>query len=249
MINLDGKIIFKNKYKYIKITRNQLLILDALLYDGGFKKKYIDRNKKIRYSEHEGWFRSKNSYIDKIIINANITREDYDDDDILFPQIALDSYQYEYIFHTHPPTPTIGGRVNDGILYEFPSINDILYFIDHYNMNITKGSIVITSEGYYIISVKQDTNKLIYDDEIINIIFKKLNKSLISIQRKAITKYGTSFSDEIFYSTIAKDKKYLKMYNFIINKYLNNNIKITLKTRDKDILTNKWLLKSLYIKI
>ena len=43
-----GKIITKsNKKKYIKIKRNQLLILDTLLNDGGYQKKYIDKSNNV----------------------------------------------------------------------------------------------------------------------------------------------------------------------------------------------------------
>ena len=41
---ITGKLILKSdKKKYIKIKRNQILLLDALLNDGGFDKKYLDK--------------------------------------------------------------------------------------------------------------------------------------------------------------------------------------------------------------
>ena len=47
-----GKIITKsNKKKYIKIKRNQLLILDTLLNDGGNEKKYIDKSNNVYQAE------------------------------------------------------------------------------------------------------------------------------------------------------------------------------------------------------
>lgn len=40
MPTLIGKLVSRsNKKKYLKIKRNQLLILDALMEDGGIKKK------------------------------------------------------------------------------------------------------------------------------------------------------------------------------------------------------------------
>ena len=65
------------------------------------------------------------------------------------PNNVEDMFNYEYIFHTHPPTPRPGGRVNVGIVYELPSIGDVLHFIDHFNDGKISGSIVITSEGIY----------------------------------------------------------------------------------------------------
>ena len=49
--------------------------------------------------------------------------------------------------------------------------------------------------------------------------------------------------------TIARNKTYLKLFNKMINKYLNGQIKIIIKHRSKDILTNKWILKQLYLPI
>ena len=46
----------------------------------------------------------------------------------------MDASFYQYLFHTHPPTPKPGGRAGEGIVYEFPSIGDILHFIDHFNL-------------------------------------------------------------------------------------------------------------------
>jgi hypothetical protein len=48
-----SKIFSIDKNKYIKIKRNQLLILDALLDDGSHKI-YKGKNKKYFFSEHFG---------------------------------------------------------------------------------------------------------------------------------------------------------------------------------------------------
>jgi len=251
MVNIDGKLIFKsNKYKYIKLIRNQLLILDALMNDGGYTKKYLDKSKKLRYSEHSGYFGLNKSTIDRLIVSGKTFREDKYDEEILLPYNLIDTYKYEYVFHTHPPTPKVGGRAIDGILYEFPSVYDIFHFIDHYNMQNTIGSIIIAAEGYYIIYEKNiNIKKITYDIELENDIIEHIDKYNSKIQEKAIEIYGTDFTDEYFYSVIAKNEKYIKMYNNIINKYLHNQIKIIIKHRDIDKLTNTWILKNLYLKI
>ncbi len=246
-----GRLVKKsNKKKYIKIKRNQLLILDTLLNDGGISKKYIDKSNNIRYSEHSGNLGVNQSTIDRIIVSARTIREDKDDKDILLPHDLSDTYSYKYFFHTHPPTPRPGGRAINGILYEFPSISDIFHFIDHYNMGNTMGSIVVTPEGYYIIYPSNFTIKRInYDIDIEEEIFNKMNEENNIIQKKAIEKYSSDFTEEYFYKTIATDKTYLDLFNKIINKYLNNQIKIIIKHRTKDTLTNKWILKNLYLPI
>ena len=246
-----GRLIKKsNKKKYIKIKRNQLLLLDALLYDGGLNKKYIDRSNNIRYSEHSGNLGLNESSIDRIIVSARTIREDIDDTEILLPNDLSDSYSYKYFFHTHPPTPYPGGRAIQGIIYEFPSISDIFHFIDHYNMGNTIGSIVVAPEGYYIIYPSNfSIKKINYDIEIEEEIYNIMNEESNIIQDIAIKKYDVKFTEDFYYNTIAMDTTYLNLFNKMINKYLNNQIKIIIKHRTKDILTNKWILKHLYLPI
>ena len=251
MPNIVGKLVLKsNKKKYIKVKRNQLLLLDALLNDGGYSKKYLDRSKNVRFSEHSGHLGLNESSIDRIIVSAKTTREDADDKEILLPHNLSDTYEYEYFFHTHPPTPYPGARAKDGIVYEFPSISDIFHFIDHFNMGKTVGSIVVAPEGYYIIYPRNFSMKKInYDAEIEDEIFKKMEEENNLIQEKALQKYGDTFDEEFYYSSIATNDKFLKMFNSMVNKYLDDQLKIIIKHRSKDKMTNKWILKNLYLPI
>ena len=251
MPNIVGKLVLKsNKKKYIKVKRNQLLLLDALLNDGGYSKKYLDRSKNVRFSEHSGHLGLNESSIDRIIVSAKTTREDADDKEILLPHNLSDTYEYEYFFHTHPPTPYPGARAKDGIVYEFPSISDIFHFIDHFNMGKTVGSIVVAPEGYYIIYPRNFSMKKIrYDAEIEDEIFKKMEEENNFIQEKALLKYGDTFDEEFYYSKVATDDDFLKMFNSMVNKYLDDQLKIIIKHRSKDKMTNKWILKNLYLPI
>ena len=61
---------------------------------------------------------------------GNTNRVDKGDSEIYMPNNVDDMYNYEYMFHTHPPTPKPGGRADVGIMYELPSIGDLLHFID-----------------------------------------------------------------------------------------------------------------------
>jgi hypothetical protein len=251
MSKIIGNLIIKsNKKKYIKIKRNQLLILDALLNDGGGSKKYIDRKHNLRNSEHSGNFGLNESTLDRIIVSAKTNREDADDKDILLPHNLKDTYDYEYFFHTHPPTPYPGARAKQGILYEFPSISDIFHFIDHYNQGKTLGSVVIAPEGYYIIYPKNfKIKKIIYDEDIEDNIFQNMETENNKIQEEALKQYGDSFDIDTYYNKISLDDTYLIKFNKMLNKYLDNQIKVVIKNRSKDILTGKWIIKELLLPI
>ena len=251
MPQLIGKLVHKSdKKRYVKIKRNQILVLDALLADGGYQKKYIDRSNNVRFSEHSGHLGLNNSSIDRIIVSAKTTREDADDKDILLPHNLADTYEYEYFFHTHPPTPFPGGRAKDGILYEFPSISDIFHFIDHYNMGKTIGSLVVAPEGYYLIQPKNfSIKKIKYDVELEDEIFENMENENSDIQEKALIKFGAEFDQEYYFQHIANTDEFVKMFDQMVNKYLGNQLKITLKHRVKDKLSGKWIIDKLYLPV
>lgn len=248
-INLTSNIkkIEKNENKdtaFIKINKNQLLILDALLKHGGYTKKYIDINNKLitRYSEHAGLLDFNMNILEKIVIAGNTTRVDRGDNEIFLP-INLKNYkEYEYIFHTHPPTPKPGGRVSIGILYEFPSMGDILHFIDSFNGGKVCGSLVVTSEGLYNIrKINLDHNKIDINEDM---MFKEFNDNFHKIQKKYIDKYGINFTTNTFYKKISQDLEPIQLINKILNKYL---IHIDYYPRIKH--KNNWILNIVYLPI
>jgi hypothetical protein len=245
ILKLESRIIIDNDKKFIKINRNQLLILDALLEHGGYSKKYVDlKNKNIfRYSEHSGLFDFNLNKLQKIVVLGNTNRVDKGDNEIFMPNNVKDMFEYEYIFHTHPPTPSPGGRAKDGVLYELPSIGDILHFIDHFNDGRISGSVVITSEGIYNIRNKNLENKKIIIDE--DALFFEYNKISQKIQRDGIKKFGVKFTTEIFYSKIAQDIKLINKINDITNKF---NIQIDYIPRINDE-KNNWINDTLYLPI
>ena len=51
---LKSKIYKKYDARYIKISKNQMRILESLYVDGSHYKKYYDSKNKLRYSEHSG---------------------------------------------------------------------------------------------------------------------------------------------------------------------------------------------------
>jgi hypothetical protein len=245
IFRIGSKIKITNRKKYVKITKNQLLILDALMEHGGgnIKKYYDEKSNLYRYSEHAGLLDFNNFSLEKIVISANTTRIDRGDEEIYLPRNIDGALDYEYIFHTHPPTPYPGGRAIDGILYEYPSMGDILHFIEHHNDGKTCGSIVITPEGLYNIR-KDNVNKekINIDD---NKLFKEYNKIMLKIQNDAIQKYGIKFDMETFYSEIAQDIVFLEGLNKILNKY---DLHIDFYPRIKDN-NGYWIIDTVYLPI
>ena len=246
----------KHNKRYFKLDYNQLQLLDSLMETGGYEKKYIDRSKNLRFSEHFGLLDFGKTRLQKIIVSAKTGREDTDNMEILLPMDLPDIKEYEYMFHTHPPTPFVGSRVPDGILYEFPSISDIYHFADHYNSGETQGSLVIAPEGIYVIKAIDGLAKIEYPKS--SQVFDELTVGAFQIQQLAIDKYGlgsdtnTEFKPvdlNFFHSTIAKDNEFLKMFNRLIESHWGPQIKIYLKPRIYDQMTNKWVIKSLLLPV
>jgi hypothetical protein len=243
------KIHFKSKIykkKYFKLDYNQILILDSLLDIGGKEKKFFDKNNNLRYSEHFGLLDFDQNSLSKIIISSKIMREDDDDIDILLPNDIIDIKHFEFMFHTHPPTPTPGYRARYGVLYEFPSISDIFHFAKHYNNGETQGSIVIAPEGIYILYTLEKNHKIkIPSDEI----FNEMQNESYKIQQQAINKYGIDITEHLFYSVISQNVFYFNLFKKIINIHFNKKIKIKFIKRSFDKRLNKWVIHKFFLPI
>jgi len=227
---------------YVMMDKNQILILDALMIHGGYKKRYTDKlSEAVRYSEHAGLLDFDENVLSKIVVSGTTTRVDAGDDEIYLPVDLNDLYEYEYIFHTHPPTPKPGGRARDGVLYELPSIGDIYHFIDHHNEGNVIGSLVVTAEGLYNIRKHNvDVSDIdVDDDKLYTSYYRKFKK----IQKDSITKYGTRFSTERFYSKIAQDISYIGAMNRTLNKF---NIQIDFYPRKKDNV-GEWIIDTVFL--
>ena len=244
-VTILGKVFIKKQKKYLKLGKNQIMIFDALMKHGGYSKKYYDTKNEnvIRYSEHAGYIDIKGKNIQNIIVSGNTMRVDRGDEEIFLPMGSPETYSYKYIFHTHPPTPKPGGRVEDGILYEFPSIGDILHFIDHHNDGQTTGSLVMTPEGLYNIRKLEIDSKKIEIDE--DEMYNEMRKVLRLAQVKAIKEYGEKFSTYFFYSNISQNKKYVEMINKKLNKY---QLTIDFYPRSKDF-RGSWIVDTVYVPI
>ena len=243
-MRLTGKVIQKKNNRFIKLKSNQLSILDALMEHGGYSKKYFDKKDKtmLRYSEHAGALDFNKEGLEKIIVSGNTTRVDRGDDEIFLPHDLPKIDEYTYLFHSHPPTPKPGGRADVGILYEFPSLGDILHFIDKHNEGNVIGSIVITPEGLYNIRCREYIKKIKLDE---NKFYKEILNEMRDIQYNAIEKYGTKFTTKTFYKKIAQNKTYIHRINEKLKKY---KLFVDYFPRKKNEL-NKWIVSDIHLKI
>lgn len=242
LYKIKAKIYKKHEARYIKISKNQLRILESLFLDGSKDKKYFDSKSKLRYSEHSGLLDFGKSRLQRIIINAKQNISDKLDDTILLPDNMPDAFDFEYMFHTHPSTPNPASRIVEGILYEFPSVSDLFHFIEHHNQGKTQGSIIIAPEGLYLIKCIDSDLKIDIEDE--NRIIDYLEDEISSIQEEALEKFGYEINEQKYYKKVAQDTNYIDKFNVLIKEL---NLKIFYKPR---VLVNKkWVLDDLYLKV
>jgi hypothetical protein len=236
------KIVKKNKV-FLKLDKNQILIMDALYEHGSKRIYYSKKDNNTKYSEHSGLLDFNDFGLEKLIVSGKTTRIDKNDDEIYLPKNMTDAYDYEYIFHTHPITPGIGSRAKYGILYEFPSASDIFHFIDHYNNGDTQGSIVMTPEGMYVIrKYISDNNKIKIDEDALN---DKLINTFNKIQKNAINIYGSEFSKNKFYSKIAQDTNHINKLNEVLHRF---ELHIDYFPRIKNS-TGHWIIDTVYLPV
>lgn len=248
LIRLNGETYSKSKKKFVQFDHNHLMIFEALMDHGGRYRKYVDKQQKFRYSEHFGLVDFNNLKVDKLIVSARTARQDRDDTEILLPIDPDTTPDYEYMFHTHPPTPHEGARANMGVLYEFPSVSDIFHFIHHYNNGKTQGSIVVAPEGIYVIRSLSE-GPINYNNE--NKIYTELVKNFTEIQRKAIQVYFDSKNEtidkEVFFSKIAQDQSYINEYVRAIQKWLPITIDYFPRTHNKSL--DRWVFGSMKVPV
>jgi len=238
---LKGVTIVKHNKMYLKLHKNQIFIMDALM-EHGSSQIYEHKNKALKFSEHAGLLDFNINGLEKVLVYANTNIISKGDDEISFQNTLNDAYDYEYIFHTHPATHSYGGRAKFGVLYELPSINDIFHFMDHYNEGKTQGSIVIAPEGMYIIRKHLQDNKKININE--NDFFNKIKNVLVSVQQKAITKYGDDFTKEYFFEKIINDFTYVNSINKVLHHYqLHLDYFPRIKAGDN------WIIDTIYIPV
>lgn len=200
----------------INFDANKLLIIDAL-YKQGSNKMYKN-NDHYLYSEHSGVIKIKNGEIDKIVVLTN-NYLNINDNEIFLPKNNSIMKQYPLLFHTHPNTNGFSGRIKNGVLYEFPSPNDINNFIKYHNTGNVIASLVISPEGIYVI---RNLNNVNFIDN--NILRKIISENEIRAIKKFKNLYPNICHEELFYKNVAinyhainKINNELKQYNIIID--------------------------------
>lgn len=242
---------------YIIFNTNNINIIDGL-YEEGSNKIYIENNKNIfnskiqRFSEHYGFIYFLENKLDKIVILAD-SRVDKSDPLIYLPKNSIEAFNVDYIFHTHPKTPYIGSRLKNSIIYEFPSISDIIHFIDHHNKGKLLGSFIITPEGLYCIrkfDFNRDKIRIDYDifiSELEDIYMECYENSIIEYLEMLKNKINKKNNEieipiNIFYKNIATNLKYIKNINNILEKY-----DIAIDFYKRNLLSDKWIFTTIYI--
>jgi len=233
-----------SKYKYVgntkvfSIEKNDLFILDALMHDGS-QQKYSHNQSKLKYSEHGGLLDFDSHGLERIIVTTH-KESDRSDPEIYFPVIGNDVEDYEFMYHTHPPTPLPGSRAKIGIVYEIPSLPDIHTFILTYMEGKTQGSIIISPEGIYIIRALK--NKLNVKDYKLDDMYNQI----IHMNYKVAEKYNFDISPETYYKHIITNTKLPMKLKELIRKYTNNEITIDFIRRKKDKNGN-WIVKKILL--
>lgn len=247
---------------YCLLSTNGLNIIDGL-YEIGSERIYGDINKTVkesknlRNSEHFGFIYFKDNRIDKITVLNNY-RVDKADPLIYMPAETLESLKVNYLFHTHPTTPYIGSRIKDGIIYEFPSISDIIHFIEHHNNGKLIGSLVFAPEGTYIIKKNTFNRKKIKVDY--DILIDNLEDIMIECYTDSINKYSyldynslkinnqIKIPDNKFYELVANNYEYINKINDLLIKYdLFIEYYARILLNDPVLNIYKWIIPDIYI--
>ena len=242
-------------FSFSLLHSNNINIIDGVYEEGSYnifinKNKNIFNSDKFYFSEHSGFIIFNMNIVDKVIVLNNY-RTDKDDPTIFLPKNNIEALSINYIFHTHPKTPELFSRFkSDGILYEFPSLNDIYHFIDHHNRGILNGSLVITPEGIYNIRKRNFNEKKIIIDE--DIFDNLINDVYIECNKQAHEKYyNINFNENNFYKHIATNLEFIKKINNILEKF---DITIDYICRVKSNKINndyksKWIIPNFYLPI
>lgn len=211
-----------NYFTYIPLHYNKLLIIDALMFQGSFPRYEHNISKgssNYIYSEHSGVISVKNNTIDNIIVSAETNRLDADDKSIYLPINTKILEDHVYLFHTHPNTKTYGGRIKEGIIYEFPSANDIFNFVKYHNNGKAQASIIIAPEGIYVIRTIRNQKNILINSEL----YYRLRKFILKLENMAVKKFeswGSKITNpDFFHRNIGSNFTYIKLYNKFIEPY------------------------------
>lgn len=253
---------FDSDIDWCLLSTNGLNIINGL-YEIGSNQIYTENNKNIsqskisRFSEHSGFIYFEKNKISNVTILTS-SRIEKSDPLIYMPKNCLEALNVNYIFHTHPKTPYIGSRIKNGIIYEFPSISDIIHFIEHHNNGKLLGSIIIAPEGIYIIR-KNTFNRANINVDY-DILIDDLEEILMECYSDSYSKYSIlnysklkvhdeiKIPDNYFYKEIAINYDYIEKINNVLIKYdLFIDYYARILFNHPDIFTKKWIFDDIYV--
>ncbi|MBA3751020.1 MAG: hypothetical protein H0X03_09070 [Nitrosopumilus sp.] len=222
---------FKN-IKYVYLSKNDLLKIDGLMESGSNPIYELGDNNV--YTEHSGVLELKKGKISSIVINTDTNRQSDKDQNILLPINSPNFETHAFIYHTHPNTKILAGRIDQGILYEFPSASDIFNFIKYNKDYLLQSSIIIAPEGTYVIRCLDMTKKIIVNKK------NDLLKYILHLEKKAITKHNSPKINEpnYFHTNISQDMSFIKKYNKYIESW---NIYVEYYPREQ--YNDHWFLR------
>lgn len=242
---------------YFLTTTNGFNIADGL-YEQGSKQIYTDKNKNVfdttnfKFSEHYGYLLFDADMLDKVVI-INKSRIDPRDPTIYFPKNVKSIGKYNYIFHTHPITPFIGSRAfSNGIIYDSPSINDVLHFIEYHNYGKLLCSLVLAAEGLYVIRKNNFNNDIIkLDDMVFTDDFDDVMNECDDYAHNMYADYikNERIADEIFHTIIAMDFNYINLINKVLMKYdiyIDYYPRVRIKNIEKGE-SDTWVIPNIYL--
>lgn len=249
-------------FEWCLLNTNGLNIIDGLYEVGSNqiyteKKKNISESKISRFSEHSGFIYFEKKKIKTISIITG-TRVEPSDPIIYMPTNCVEALKVEYIFHTHPKTPYIGSRIKSGIIYEFPSISDIIHFVEHHNDGKLLGSIIIAPEGIYIIRKNNFNSNPINVDY--DLMIDNLEDTFTECYNDSYSKYSAvnyhelkvngeiKLPDNFFYSQISTNYEYINSINKVLKKYdLFIDYYARTHFNNPEINVSKWIFDDIYV--
>lgn len=253
---LIDSIISLSTIQYFKLKRNDLIFFEGLMYAGGRQKKFkytekkydkdeIDYDKKrlYVYSEYSGFLdvkcQPRYCELDNII---TLSKDRVFDGEEIYLMFYLDKRMKtkQYMFHTHPPTPKAGSRIQtDHLVYEIPSPGDINKFARiKCQYSHVEGSIIFAPEGVYAIMVK-DRKKPVHNFDLKDFDHQAYVNSI----ENSYNKYGFINNEIDFYKNVLYDFSHVNALNKIVDKY---NLKIAYYPKELNH-ENKYVYGKLFL--
>ena len=228
----------QNGTHHLTIDRNQWHIMDALMLAGG-KRQWLDKHNRERFSEAVGFLEpdASGSSVERIVL-GRADMVDQNDTTILFPDPLKGLEEHEYYFHTHPPTPKPGARVSEGILYEMPSPDDLMHFVNNLAYGSTRGSIVLAPEGVYILTVRRNKQQ----KDIVTLpesAYEDYLDVVIDVQKQAIAHFGIKrvVSQQVFYEKVAQDTQWAQKVDRLLKKW-----GLRLHYKPRSFINGSWII-------